>query len=132
MLRRCTHGATPRDVHAPLAAYSHQVELPPGQRALVLAGQIGMRPDGTLPDDPIEQLEEALRNVERNLAAADFAIGDLVKLTTYVVGEMDGERRRAAIGAWLGEHRPAMTFLYVAGLASPALRVEVDAWAARA
>jgi 2-iminobutanoate/2-iminopropanoate deaminase len=29
----------------------------------------------------------------------------------------------------LGEHRPAMTLVYVAGLAAPPLKVEVDAWA---
>ena len=33
----------PDTVHAPLAAYSHQIEITGPQRQLVIAGQIGMR-----------------------------------------------------------------------------------------
>jgi hypothetical protein len=35
------------------------------------------------------------------------------------------------VASRLGAHHPCMTLLYVAGLASPALRVEIDAWASR-
>ncbi|WP_405494884.1 hypothetical protein [Nocardia sp. NBC_00511] len=41
----------PQEVHAPVAAYSHQIEIGPGGRWLMLSGQIGMRPDGSVPDD---------------------------------------------------------------------------------
>jgi uncharacterized Zn-binding protein involved in type VI secretion len=34
------------------------------------SGQIGMRSDGTMPIDPIEQLDTAFDNVERNLTVA--------------------------------------------------------------
>jgi len=37
---------------------------------LILAGQIGMKEDGTVPDDPIEQLDLAFENILRNLQAA--------------------------------------------------------------
>ena len=121
----------PAGVHAPVAAYSHQIEVPAGARWLVLSGQVGVRPDGVLPADPVGQIEVALDNVRRNLEAAGMGVGDLVKLTFFLVGDIDAERRKRALDAFLGDHRPCMTLLYVSALASPALKVEIDAWAAR-
>ncbi|SCM72722.1 Endoribonuclease l-psp [uncultured Pleomorphomonas sp.] len=121
----------PAGVHAPVAAYSHQVEVPANARWLVLSGQIGLRPDGTAPADPAEQLEVALANIRRNLEAAGMRIADLVKLTIYLAGDIDADRRRQMLGAFFGDHRPCMTLLCVSALASPALKVEIDAWAAR-
>ncbi len=121
----------PAGVHAPVAAYSHQVDVTAGARWLVLSGQIGLRPDGVLPADPVDQIEVSLDNLRRNLDAAGMAIDDVVKLTVYLVGDIDADRRRLAFDAFFGEHRPCMTLLYVSALASPALKVEIDAWAAR-
>jgi 2-iminobutanoate/2-iminopropanoate deaminase len=122
----------PDDVHPPMAAYAHQIELSSDERLLVLSGQLGARRDGWLPDDPVDQLDLALDNIERNLAAAGMTTADLVKLTFYVVGEMDPERRREVFERRLGAHTPCMTLVVVAGLATPELKVEVDAWASRA
>jgi 2-iminobutanoate/2-iminopropanoate deaminase len=122
----------PDTVHAPLAGYSHQIEISGAERQLVISGQIGMRPDGEVPDDPIEQLATALDNVERNLEAAGMEIADLVRLTTYLVGEWDANSRRQMLASRLGAHHPCMTLLYVAALAAPNLLVEIDAWASRA
>jgi 2-iminobutanoate/2-iminopropanoate deaminase len=119
----------PPTVHAPLATYSHQVEVTGAQRQLYLAGQVGMALDGSIPADPIEQLALAFDNIERNLTAAGMQFADLVKVTTYLVGEVDGDARRALVAARFGTHRPCTTLLYVAALASPQLLVEVDAWA---
>jgi enamine deaminase RidA (YjgF/YER057c/UK114 family) len=119
----------PASIHAPLASYSHQIELRGPERLLVLSGQVGMAPDGRLPDDPAEQLELAIDNVLQNLEAAAMDAGDLVKLTLYLVSPIDPDRRREALAWRLGGHEPCMTLVHVAGLASPALKVEVDAWA---
>jgi enamine deaminase RidA (YjgF/YER057c/UK114 family) len=56
---------------------------------------------------------------------------DLVKVTLYLVGDMDAARRRELLARRLGDHRPCMTLLFVAALASPDLKVEIDAWASR-
>ena len=121
----------PNSIHPPLAGYAHQIEIRGRQRWLVLSGQVGMRPDGALPEDALEQLEVALDNVLGNLEAAGMEVQDLVKLTFYLVGEMDAGQRRALTSAKMDGHEPCMTLLYVAGLANPALKVEVDAWASR-
>ena len=119
----------PETVHQPLAAYAHQIEIREPKRWLVLSGQVGMRPDGTLPEDPIEQIKVALENIRKNLEAAGMGIQDLVKVTIYLVGEIDTDKRREVMAEWAGEHRLCSTLLYVAALASPALKVEIDAWA---
>jgi enamine deaminase RidA (YjgF/YER057c/UK114 family) len=85
----------PASIHAPLAGYSHQIELSGQGRLLVLSGQIGMSLDGRIPEDPAEQLEVAMDNVLRNLDAAAMGVGDLVKLTFYLVAPIDADRRRA-------------------------------------
>ena len=122
----------PTNVHPPVAGYTHQIELAGAERLLFISGQIGMKEDGSLTEDPIEQIEIAMDNLHRNLSAANMEIADLVKLNIYLVGEIDTERRRAVISSSLKGHKPCMTLVYVAGLASPALRVELDAWASRA
>ena len=122
----------PTDVHSPLAGYTHQIEISGPERLLVLSGQVGMRLDGTLPADPIEQIEAAFENLERNLAAAGMTLADVVKLTLFLAGEMDTDRRRLVVASRLGAHKPCMTLVYVAALASPQYRVELDAWASQA
>ncbi len=122
----------PPDIHQPIAAYTHQIELSGPERLLFLSGQVGRKVDGTVPDDPVEQLDIALDNLERNLHAANMRIQDVVKLTFYLVGEMDAARRRDIIAVRLQGHRPCMTLLLVAALASPIYKVEIDAWASSA
>ncbi|MEU7384911.1 MULTISPECIES: RidA family protein [unclassified Streptomyces] len=119
----------PQGIAAPLAAYSHQAEITGPVRWLVVSGQIGMAPTGELPEDPVEQLGIALDNITANLEAAGMRHEDLVKLTFYFAGEVDLQRRRRRMGEWLGDLRPCMTVMTVAALATPALRVEVEALA---
>lgn len=121
----------PEGIHAPVGTYTHQIEVSGQARWLLMAGQVGRSEDGKVPDDPIEQLSLALDNVRRNLEAAGMSVHDVVKVTWYLVGDIDDQRRREVIGGWLGEHRPCSTLVYVARLASPEYRVEVDAWACR-
>lgn len=121
----------PQNVHPPLGLYSHHVEVSGNERLFVLSGQIGMRKDGSVPEDQIEQLEVIFENIIRNLEAANMSAKDIIKLTYYVVGEMDNVKRRAIITSKLGEHRPCSTFIYVAGLVSPLYKVEVEALASR-
>jgi len=118
----------PENLHKPLGGYSHQVEITGDGRMLLLSGQVGMKLDGNIPEDPIEQLDIAFENIFRNLQAANMQVTDLVKLIFYLAGEWNTDERRTLTAAKLGGHQPA-TLIYVAALASPALKVEIDAWA---
>lgn len=122
----------PPNVHQPVAAYTHQIEIKGPERLLILSGQIGRKEDGTVPDDPIEQLEIAWENLYRNLQAANMDVNDIVKLTFYLVGDMDAERRRELTVSRLKGHKPCMTLIFVSSLASPVYKVELDAWASSA
>ena len=122
----------PRDVHQPLGSYSHQIEMRGNERMLVLSGQVGMRQDGTVPDDPLEQLDVAFENIFRNLQAAKMGVKDIIKLTYFLVGEIDTAKRRELVASRLQGHAPCSTLVYVAALASPIYKVELDAWASRA
>src|SRR5829696_3304539 len=122
----------PDTIHAPIGRYVHQIELEKPTKLLFISGQVGMRADGSVPDDAADQLGVALENVIRNLDAAGLETTDLVKVTTYVVGApLDQARRRAEMERLLGEHIPTSTLVFGAALASPQYKVEIDAWAAR-
>jgi 2-iminobutanoate/2-iminopropanoate deaminase len=121
----------PHDIHQPLGSYSHHIEVS-NECMLVISGQVGMRLDGTVPEDPYEQIDIALENIIRNLRAANMEVVDLIKLTYYLVGEFDTAKRRELVLSKLQGHQPCSTLLYVAALASPQFRVEIDAWASRA
>ena len=121
----------PQNVHEPVGSYSHQIEIR-DERLLVISGQVGMRQDGTVPDDPFEQMDLAFENIFHNLYAANMDVKDIIKLTYYLVGEFDIAKRREIVVSKLQGHQPCSTLIYVAALASPAFRVEIDAWASRA
>jgi enamine deaminase RidA (YjgF/YER057c/UK114 family) len=122
----------PPDVHRPVGSYSHQIEIKGSERLLVISGQVGMREDGTVPEDPYEQIDITFENIFRNLRAAGMDVKDLVKITYYLVGEIDTTKRREIVLSKLQGHQPCSTLLYVAGLASSVYKVEIDAWASRA
>lgn len=121
----------PQDVHEPLGSYSHQIEIRGNERLLVISGQVGMKQDGTVPEDPYEQIDIAFDNILRNLRLAGMDVKDLIKITYYLVGEFETARRREIILSKLQGHQPCSTLLYVMALASPIYRVEIDAWASR-
>ena len=122
----------PQNVHQPLGSYSHQIEISGNERMLVLSGQVGMRQDGTVPEDPIDQMDVAFENILSNLQTANMGVKDIIKLTYYLVGEIDTAKRRELVASKLHGHTPCSTLLYVASLVSPIYKVEIDAWASRA
>jgi len=121
----------PATVVAPLALYSHGAFVKAGSDLLYLAGQVGLRPDGTLPATVAEQADEALANIVRILKAKDMSPANLVKLNLYVVmGQPVAEVRSARV-RHLGDHRPASTFIFVPQLVEAKYLIEVEAIAAR-
>ena len=122
----------PQDIHKPVGSYSHQIEITGNERLLAISGQVGMRQDGTVPEDPLEQIDIAFENILRNLRVAGMDVNDLIKVNYYLVGEIDTTKRREIILSKLQGHRPCSTLVYVAALASPVYRVEIEAWASRA
>ncbi|QFG00322.1 RidA family protein [Psychrobacillus glaciei] len=121
----------PDTIHNPVAPYVHQIEITGPNRWLNLSGQLGMRIDGTVPENPLEQLQLALENVKKNLDASEMEIEDLTKMVFYLVGDFEVVQRRKIIGDFLGEHLPCTTMIYVVALAAPSFKVEIDTWACK-
>lgn len=53
---------------------------------LLLSGQTGVHPDGTISSDPETQIRDAFRFLAMNLGAAELGFEDIVEMTTYHVG----------------------------------------------
>jgi 2-iminobutanoate/2-iminopropanoate deaminase len=121
----------PDGVTAPSAAYSHAALVPAGAELLVIAGQLGIDPDGNLGDGIEEQAERAFLNIETILAAEGMTPANIIRLQTFLTDRAyrgpAGEARQRVFG----DAKPPSTLLIVAGLAAPEFLIEVEAMAAR-
>ena len=98
---------------------------------LFVAGQVGLRPDGTVPEDAPAQIDLAFQRLGAILAHAGLGFGDLVELTSYHV-RIDEQLAafREIKDRYVTRDFPAWTIIGVAALARPNLLVEVKAVAA--
>lgn len=122
----------PSNVHAPVGAYSHTVVVPTGSELVFISGQVGMRPDGSLPTSFAEQAEVVFENIRSCLAAHGVGMEAVVKLTSFLVPGQDVHVMREIRQRHFGEHRPASTAVYVPQLVNPAFLLEVEAVAIKA
>jgi len=120
----------PPAVHAPLGRYSHATVHPLGSglKRLAMAGQVGMKPDGKIAGDLGAQIEQAWDNLLAVLASEGMGPADLVKITFFTTdGSPEALKLSREIRARkLGDVAPSSTFLVVAGLAGPELKVEIE------
>ncbi|MFI5318806.1 MAG: RidA family protein [Myxococcota bacterium] len=123
--------SNPTGVHAPLGLYSHTASVPEGTELIFIAGQVGVRPDGSTPGTIAEQADQVFANLIALLKAHGLEPKSIVKLTTFMVAGHDGDAVRAARLKYLGAHRPASTAVFVSQLVDPAWLVEVEAVAAK-
>jgi 2-iminobutanoate/2-iminopropanoate deaminase len=115
----------PAGIAAPNSQYSHGVEHGPGRR-LVIAGQVGLRPDGTLAEGLDAQLGQCWDNLIAVLRAAGMDVTDLVKVTIFVTVPNAIAVSRRIREQKLNGHAPAATFVQVAGLARPDFLAEIE------
>ena len=126
MLRRIT----PAGVHRPLANYCHATEVPPGARWLYLSGQVGIRPDGQIPESFDAQAEACFESIGAILAEAGMSAADLVRLNTYLIDPADLAAYMAVRDRYVGQPPPGSTLLVVQALARPQFKIEIEAIAA--
>lgn len=111
--------------------YAHGVEVPDGARRLYVAGQVGVRPDGTLPDTLEGQTEQMMENFRMILAAAGMDFSDVVKITAYCLKREDIITYANLRNRHFAGNPPATTAVVVAGLALAEWLIEADLVAAR-
>ena len=111
-------------------AYHHAVVIPPNSRILYIAGQVGLRKDGSLPDTLEGQAEQAWQNVMACVHGAGMSAQNIVKITAYLIDVADYGAFAAARTRHLGESRPASTAILIKGLLKPEWKFEIEAVAA--
>ena len=122
----------PDDIVQPFNnAYHHVVVAPPNARVAWVAGQVGLRPDGSLPDDLEGQADQAWANVMASLRVAGMGAENIIKINAYLVDADEYPAFAAARSKYLGDARPASTALLVKGLLKPEWRFEIEAVAAK-
>jgi enamine deaminase RidA (YjgF/YER057c/UK114 family) len=121
---------TPDTVAAPFGPYSHAMEVPGGSRLLYISGEIGVQPDGVVPEGIEAQAEVLWRNLTAILDDAGMGIGDLVKITTFLVNVEDAAAAGAARAKYFGDARPGSATVIVKALLQPSWLIEIEAVAA--
>ena len=116
----------PETIAPPASDYSHGVVVPAAARRLVVAGQIGLEPDGNLAEGFEGQMERCWLNLFAVLEAAGMTKRDLVKYTVFVTRPDVTAAYRKMRDRMLEGHAPPATYVVVAGLASPDLLVEIE------
>jgi enamine deaminase RidA (YjgF/YER057c/UK114 family) len=110
---------------------AHATEVPLNARILFCNGQVGARLDGTVPEDPREQLEVIFERIRIILAASNMTFEDVVKLTVYVTDKCvldDYFRVRERV---MGDHNPPATLLVVKTFPRSGVEVEIETIAAK-
>lgn len=122
---------TPTAIHPPLANYAHASLVPPGAHWLVLSGQLGIAADGTIPKDMAGQAAVCFENIAAILREASMGMGDIIRLTTYLVDEADLADYMAVRDRHVVDPPPASTLLVVRSFSKKQFKVEIEAIAAK-
>ena len=121
----------PPQIAGTFATYSHGVEVPPNARWLYIAGQVGVKPDGSLAGNADAQVRQAWHNVREILGSADMTTEDLVRVNVYITDPEDVRLNRESWRDISKAAGPAITMVTVKRLSHPDWRVEIEAVAAR-
>lgn len=111
----------------PPTGYTHAIQITGDYRRLIISGQVGVAPDGAVPSSGEGQIAQAFANLRAVLSAHGMTVENIVKTTAFLTDRGLLGSYRQARGAVFGEHAPASTLLFVAGLADPSWVVEVEA-----
>ena len=122
----------PSTIAPTVANYAHAVLCVSTSRPLYTSGVVGIRPDGTVPEEIAAQAEVVWVNLIAILTEAKMTIEHVASITTYVVvdhlaalPQVMAARDRALQG-----RRVASTLVTVPALARPEWKLEISLIAA--
>ena len=104
---------SPGGIRSPFGRYHHAVEAVGARRLLFVSGQLGIRLDGSVPEQLAEQAEQVFANIDACLEAAGFArqpagVSARPPLSCSTVDGMSqaGRRRRRSHARLLQRYSP--------------------------
>lgn len=109
--------------------HAQAIEVAGAQRLLFISGQIPVDANGEVPETFEEQARLAWKNIERQLAAAEMTLGNIVKHTTFLSGREYRSANSRVRREVLGELTPALTVV-IADIFDEAWLLEIEAIAA--
>jgi enamine deaminase RidA (YjgF/YER057c/UK114 family) len=121
---------TPNSIRPPFARYSHAVEVPTGTRLVFCSGQVGIRPDESIPDDILAQAELCFSNIAAILGEAGLTLSDIVRINTFVTDRNHLGPYMEVRDRLFSDPAPASTLMIVSGFARPEFKVEIEVIAA--
>jgi 2-iminobutanoate/2-iminopropanoate deaminase len=112
--------------------YSLGAELPAGARVLYVSGQVGVDSRGKLQPTFEKQAAQVWKNIGQVLKSAGMTYKDMVKVTTFLTDARFVVPFRAVRDQFVPDPPyPSSTLLIVAGLADPAMLIEIEVVAAK-
>ncbi|HEU4651750.1 MAG TPA: Rid family hydrolase [Croceibacterium sp.] len=137
--------AIERTVASPTAVISSNISVPAGSRIVFISGTTPSPLDPAVPDnlgDTRQQTLSILTKIKAQLEALGMGMGDVVKMTVFLVGVPENEGRmdsaamnevfRTFFGTAEQPNRPTRSTIQVAALGRPTMYVEIEAIAAKA
>src|ERR1700730_398210 len=122
----------PPNVMPVVGPLSWGLEIEKPARMLYVSGQVGTHPDWRIADGVIAQAKLAWFNVGAILRSAGMGPQNIIRTGLYFTEKVDwSEALRQEFNetrvAFLGDHRPASTLLFVKALMDPDWLIEIDA-----
>jgi enamine deaminase RidA (YjgF/YER057c/UK114 family) len=134
-----------RTVSGPTATISSSASVPPGSRIVFISGTTPSPLDPADPEnlgDTRQQTLSVLTKIKTQLEALGMDMGDVVKMTVFLVGvpenggRMDSAAMNEVFRTFFGTaeqpNRPTRSTIQVAALGRPTMYVEIEAIAAKA
>ncbi len=121
---------SPASVSPPFGRYHQAVAVEGATRLLFVSGQLGVRPDGSVPPTVEAQAALAFAAIDALLAETGLGRDAVVRLSVFLTEAAYREDYMAVRDRWVADPPPASTLLIVKALALPACKVEIEAIAA--
>ncbi len=121
---------SPSSIRPPLARYSHGIAVPADHRLVITAGQLGIAPDESVPEDSEMQADLCFSNIAAILAEDGMTLANVIRLSVYVTAREHMAGYRRARDRQFPGTPPTTTLIVVAGLVRPEFVIEIEAIAA--
>lgn len=121
----------PPSVRRPFGHYNHGLLVPAGASLLVTSGQLGIRPDDTVPDDVTSQAELCFETIKAILEEAGMTFADVIRISGFVTKREDFAPYMGVRDRYTLDPKPVSTLIIVSGFTRAEFLVEVEVTAAR-